>query len=302
MSGDLSPPSCSASLWQQGEPVRQHKTLKPNALRDTGKGLFCVDWAWEYMCISVHLQLAFLDSWRGFRHSECEGDSYIVKYLLCCLIIRLSLWCIYSPFTIFFAVVRCIKSKPSKPSWKSNYTLQILLSVGLHKYSLAPSPTLNSGCAVHFERQAGVITAVHLQGKWLWDVTALELVMRSGCHFYQQGPAGRMWLNGYSTLSINTLCPTFISIYLLEQRMGGTLLLIVQRREAHSSSDTSGPLMGKGSVASDRKTCSGSCFLRPLRSLHYIYRADVLMEHKSRVQVNVLGTSSYPSMCWSAAT
>lgn len=128
MSGDLSPTSCSASLWQQGEPVRQHKTLKPNALRDTGKGLFCVDWAWEYMCISVHLQLAFLDSWRGFRHSECEGDSYIVKYLLCCLIIRLSLWCIYSPFTIFFAVVRCIKSKPSKPSWKSNYTPQIFVS------------------------------------------------------------------------------------------------------------------------------------------------------------------------------
>lgn len=40
------------------------------------------------------------------------------------------------------------------------------------------------------DRQAGVITALHLQGKWLWAVTVVELVMRSRCHFYQQGLQG----------------------------------------------------------------------------------------------------------------
>lgn len=36
--------------------------------------------------------------------------------------------------------------------------------------------------------------------------------------FLSTQPAGRMWLNGYSSFCINTLCPTFNSIYLLEQR------------------------------------------------------------------------------------
>lgn len=40
------------------------------------------------------------------------------------------------------------------------------------------------------DRQAGVITALHLQGKWLCAVTVVELVMRSCCHFYQQGLQG----------------------------------------------------------------------------------------------------------------